>query len=740
MHPTGKPHPDEPSGDVAVQSDSALSSPAVSNPEPGSDSDLTIDLTPGQPAKPTTRKDAPSPPAAFGRYQVRNVVGTGGFGAVYLGHDTQLDRPVAIKVLRGGPEGPQAEAERFLQEARRLARLSHPGIVTVHDIGLDGGQVYIVSDFLDGPDLSRWLGDHRPPWPEAARIAAALADALAHAHARLILHRDIKPANIILTPDRGPILVDFGLGLDEAGAGGSELGVISGTPAYMAPEQVAGAAHRIDGRTDIYSLGVVLYEMLCGHLPFRARNIRELLRQIRDDDPQPPRQLRPEIPPELERACLKALAKRLSDRYTTAADFADDLRRAVQTPASPQAPVSIPTDEVRAAPQAPSGPDTPKPSSSRRGAREAERRQVTVLVCGCGLFESEAYLEIDAEDQVKLLRAFEQACEQAVCRFGGSVVQCNEGGLLACFGYPVAYEDAARRAALAGLGLLEDLKALSERLRRGQTLELNPWVGVHTGPAVVEAGEESVSLVGEARTVAARLMDVAAAGQVVCTRATHQLLQAHFECDSLGSLKLKGVAQPTELFRVRAVAPVRDPIEVAGPVGLTPLTGRDQEISLLKERWEQALEGMGQIVLLIGEPGLGKSRLVHTLKEHVLGRMVEGEVDAPIIEWRVRRNTRTRGCTRPSNSTSGPSDSVATSRRRPGSTDCSTAWSITAWPGRRPCRCGRRCYRCRPRTASPRSRCPRSGRGKRRSRPCWSGCTRSPRGGRSCSSSRTCTG
>ena len=155
-----------------------------------------------------------------------------------------------------------------------------------------------------------------------------MADALAHAHARLIVHRDVKPANIIITPDRGPVLVDFGLGLDDAGAGGPELGVISGTPAYMAPEQVAGAAHRIDGRTDIYSLGVVLYEMLCGHLPFRASNTRELLRQVSDDEPQPPRQLRPEIPPELERACLKSLAKRLQDRYTTASDFAGDLRHA----------------------------------------------------------------------------------------------------------------------------------------------------------------------------------------------------------------------------------------------------------------------------------------------------------------------------------------------------------------------------------------------------------------------------
>ena len=602
-------------------------------PEPGSEADLTVDLTPAPPAEPETKRDAPIPPAAFGRYRVRNALGAGGFGAVYLGHDTQLDRPVAIKVLRGGPEVPQAEAERFLQEARRLAQLSHPGIMAVHDVGIDGGHVYLVSDFLDGPDLGRWLGDHRPAWPEAARIAAAVADALAHAHARLIVHRDVKPANIILTTDRGPVLVDFGLGLDEARAGGSELGVISGTPAYMAPEQVAGAAHRIDGRTDIYSLGVVLYGMLCGHLPFRASKTGELLRQVSDDEPQPPRQLRPEIPPELERVCLKALAKRVHDRYTTAGDFADDLRRACQAEAglsvstsSGFLPAAIPTGETRASWSAPSPPSSQSSTSSRRRAREAERRQVTVLVCGCSLFESEAYLEdLDAEDQAGMLRDFRQSCEQAVFRFDGTVVQCNEEGLLACFGYPVAYEDAARRAALAGLGLLENVKALGERLRRGQSPEMNPWVGIHTGPAVVEAGEESVSLVGEARIVAVRLKDVAEAGQVVCTGPTHQLLRSHFECDQPRPAASSRAWRSPPSCSASRPSPRRGiRSRRRGRPGSRPLTGRDHEINLLKDRWEQAQEGMGQVVLLIGEPGLGKSRLVYTLKEHVLGQMVEG--------------------------------------------------------------------------------------------------------------------
>src|SRR6516225_68219 len=291
----------------------------------GSSSDAGTTARPGS---------VPTPPAAYGRYQVRGVLGAGGFGAVYLGHDTQLDRPVAIKVLHAEARTARAEGEPALQEARRLAQLRHPGIVAVHDVGVHEGQVYIVSDYLDGLNLGQWLREHRPAWPEAARIAAAVADALAHAHARLIIHRDVKPANMLLTAESAPVLVDFGLALGETQAGGAEKGVVAGTPEYMSPEQATGTAHRIDGRTDIYSLGGVLYEMLTGRVPFRATNPLELLRQVRDDEPQPPRQLVGDIPPELERACLKALAKRQEDRYTTAADFAADLRRVLPTRAA----------------------------------------------------------------------------------------------------------------------------------------------------------------------------------------------------------------------------------------------------------------------------------------------------------------------------------------------------------------------------------------------------------------------
>jgi len=612
-------------------------------------SQLGMELTEEPPTAAST-----SVPTTLGRYEVRRLLGSGGFGSVYLGHDGQLDRPVAIKVLRAGA-GQQADPERSRQEARRLAQLHHPGIVAVHDIGVHEGEVFIVSDYLEGADLRSWMRDNRASWPEATRMAIAVLDALGHAHARRIIHRDVKPANIILTTERMPVLVDFGLALSEEQAGAGERGLLSGTPQYMSPEQTQGVAHRIDGRTDLFSVGVVLYELLTGRLPFRATDLKELLRQVREDEPQPPRQLVRDIPQDLERACLKALAKHQQDRYTTAGDFAEDLQRVVQAAVSsvaPAAPLPSGAPSLSRASFAPAGVVSPTPvpaaadqrtPSSVRRAREAERRQLTVLACGCDAFESEPYLELDSEDQANALRAFLETCEKAVDQFGGTIVESSEKGVVACFGYPVAYEDAAGRAARTGLAILEGMKAPGELLRVGDRLTLNPWVGIHTGPAVVESKAGGVSLVGEARNVAVRLQDVAVAGQVTCTEASRRLFQGRLECTSLGGQKVKGVPAPVELFRVEHVAVAGNPIDAVAPAELSPLTGREQEVGLLKDRWDQAREGMGQVVLLIGEPGLGKSRLVHTMKQHVLGQGSEGEANAPVIEWRCSPHFQNTG-------------------------------------------------------------------------------------------------
>jgi len=294
-----------------------------------------------------------------GRYRIREKIGSGGMSDVYLADDLTLSRPVAVKVLHSEYARDAGYIQRFRYEAQAAANLNHPNIVSVYDWGNEGDAYYIVMEYVEGRELKDLLREQGAFTPErAAEVAAEIAAALQFAHRRNLVHRDIKPQNVIITPTGQVKVMDFGIARAASGTGITQTGVVMGTAQYIAPEQAQGLS--VDGRADIYSLGIVLYEMLAGRVPFDDENpLTVAYRQVRDD-PVPPSMIVPGIPPAMEAIVMKALAKNPANRYQTAQEFKADLLRFLEgmpVSATPVMPAAVPP--ASAAPTAPTAPTAP---------------------------------------------------------------------------------------------------------------------------------------------------------------------------------------------------------------------------------------------------------------------------------------------------------------------------------------------------------------------------------------------
>lgn len=537
------------------------------------------------------------------RYRVVERLGGGGMGVVYRARDERLERDVALKFLPPHLSADQAAKKRFLVEARAAAALEHPNICTVHEIGdTDDGQLYIVMACYDGETLERRIARGPLPGDEALRIGAEIARGLGKAHERGIVHRDIKPSNIIITSDGLVKIVDFGIAKLATASGTPTVGVV-GTLAYMSPEQAFGEA--VDHRTDIWSLGVVLYEMLTGARPFRGAEQQTALFSVLADDPELVTATRPELPSAIDALIRRALAKRSVDRFASTAEVLG----AINMCHSALVPSPAPAADA-AAPRA----AEPRDTALTRGG---ERRQVTMVACVIGGYE-ELVDRLSPEAAERVSSHIRAAAAEVATQHGGIVNHFFGDRFVMLFGVPTAHEDDALRGVRSVLALHARVVEIAGELDARSASLLRLRSGVHVGAVVarrLREGDERFRITGAAGEVAGRLAAAAELDGILLSPEMRRLVEPFFHTAEARPISLQSDAPPLLPLRLIGESDARSRLERSARGELTPLVGRERERTMLCEHLTAASAGTGRLTVIVGEAGVGKSRLVHELRQ-----------------------------------------------------------------------------------------------------------------------------
>jgi serine/threonine protein kinase len=580
-------------------------------------------------------RDSGSPSERVGPYRLEEPLGRGGMGTVWRAWDERLQRQVAAKQFRADTAVSHIRA-RLRREARTAARLNHPAIVQIYDIVEEEGGDWIIMELVRGQTLRQWLDEQGPLSPAmASRLGGEIAEGLAEAHAAGILHRDLKAGNVMVTPAGRAKILDFGLAKDVSRVGAeqdltfSTPGTVVGTTYAMSPEQVLG--HDLDPRSDLFSFGSLLYEALTGDPPFRGDSPTASLSRVLSYRPPPLREVVPGLPRELSDLVELLLEKELAGRPGSAREVVRALAALAVGEGGAYAgePLRLaPPDESNLGTFAQSTTEATAPwqeppsvslSDSAHRRTLSERRLLTV-VC-CGLVEQDegsgavGFLELEAlsENMASLQRLAREVSE----RHSGSLSTTPGHVLWLYFGYPHVHEDDVQRAVRTARELMDRIGEIERRPGPRGERRLALRVAIHTGPAVVSgAGPEERLQLGAVLDLATSLQSASPTGQVLVSEASRKLIERDFTTEPLPAVRVPGVGEPVAVHRVLGAIEHWD----QGSGESTLLVGREREIELLEDRFRLAGSGMGQAVMIVGEAGIGKSRLVKALRERLATR------------------------------------------------------------------------------------------------------------------------
>lgn len=531
-------------------------------------------------------------------YKVVERLGGGGMGVVYKAEDLKLGRFVALKFLPPELGQDEKRRKRFVQEAKAASFLDHPNLCTIYEIDqTSDGQLFISMALYEGDTLKSKIETGTISRQSAVEIALQIAGGLAIAHQNGIIHRDIKPANVILTRSGLVKILDFGLAKLVGASQITEAETAVGTISYMSPEQALGK--NVDQRTDIWSWGLVLYEMFAGQLPFRAETPVQILHSL--FSLQPVELSHPFIPAEVRNVLKKALAKNPDERYDSIVQADQELRNVKLS--SQSLSVTVPPINHAAEPTIPEFGLTLTP-------HRAEKKALTFVVCGIAGY-TEMLEQLPFDEVNRFTSRVQQSTESLADRYHAILNEFDPDRIIVLFGIPAAQENDFVSAVHFAFDLQSSVTSLAREFDHSLQQPVSLRCGIHAGLVLMQPSvrmKSKYEITGQPLQIALTLASNAKPSEVLITQEGRRLTRNCFVTESRDDIALPGLSGSSKSFSLVSQS---DPSTEGF---LAPYTGREQEFNILRKCWERALSGEGQFVTLNGEAGVGKSRLFHEFK------------------------------------------------------------------------------------------------------------------------------